>query len=113
MGSGSWQRSRTGENEGYRHHCSKQSVSTPCSGLMEAEFPPREVETGQRRRPTQARERGMEAAQLPTVNYKTVDRSIESGRLPLRLREALMARLLAGEAPAGGQAEDGAAPDLA
>lgn len=38
-------------------------------------------------------------------------RSIESGRLSVRLREALMARLLAGDTPAGGQAEDGAAPD--
>ena len=41
------------------------------------------------------REGKMQAAQILGVNYKTLARSIESGRLSVHLREALMARLLA------------------
>ena len=53
----------------------------------------------------------MEAAQMLGVNYKTLARSIESEKLSVRLREALMARLLVDEDSAGNQAEEGAAPD--
>ncbi len=40
------------------------------------------------------REEKIRAARSLGVNYKTVARSIESGRLPMHLREALTRRLL-------------------
>ena len=53
----------------------------------------------------------MRAAQTLGVNYKTVARSIESGRLSVHLREALMARLLAQAEDDAGQPDDGGTPE--
>ena len=49
----------------------------------------------------------LRAARMLGVNYKTVARSIESGRLSVHLREALMRRLLEWEATDAQEPEDG------
>lgn len=49
----------------------------------------------------------LRAARMLGVNYKTVARSIESGRLSVHLREALMRRLLEQEATDAQEPEDG------
>ena len=57
------------------------------------------------------REGKMRAAQMLGVNYKTVARSIESGRLSVHLREALMARLFAQAEDDAGQPDEARTPE--
>ena len=109
MGSGSWQRSRTGGNGGYRHHCSKQSVSTPCSGLT-GRVPSEGSGTGQRRR----RHRHAREVWRPRSDWGSTTRPwfAASSRTPVVAPAGGVDGAAARRrGPAGGQAEDGAASD--